>query len=97
MFSARRSLFEVVWAKLGECRACRRGALLGAILGWFLIGLVFIAGDRQQLSLAAVLSVLGLTALWGLHRIALAIKMRPTPQGERFGSAFARAHARPKL
>jgi hypothetical protein len=97
MFRARRSFFEIIWAELGECKICRRGALLGAILGWFLVGLVFIAGDRQQLSLAAVLSVLGLTALWGLHRLALAIKTRPTPQGERFGSAFARVHARPKL
>ncbi len=97
MYVARRNMFEVLWSKLGECKMCRRGALLGAVMGWTLIGLIFLAGDRQQLSLAIVLAVLGLTGLWGVHRLALAIKTRPTPQGERFGSAFARAPVRTKF
>jgi putative transposase len=72
-------MLETLWSSLADCRGCRRGALFGAVLGWALAGLTILAGDRQQLALAAVLAAMGLTALWGLHRLAVSIKGVPTP------------------
>ncbi len=79
MYIARSHMLETLWSSLADCRGCRRGALFGAALGWALAGLTILAGDRQQLALAAVLAAMGLTALWGLHRLAVSIKGVPKP------------------
>jgi transposase len=77
MYIARSHMLETLWSSLADCRGCRRGAFFGAILGWVLAGLTILSGDRQQLALAAVLAAMGLTALWGLHRLAVSIKGVP--------------------
>ncbi len=74
MFVARRNWFSGEWFKFGECPGCQRGALIGAVLGWGLVAMIVIGGDGMQLAIAAVLAALGMTVLWGVHRVAMSMK-----------------------